>query len=514
MKVLFVHPSGLLHTRAFLRLEPLGLELVAQAARQAGCQAQLVDLQVEQPKTFHKILSDWQPEVVAFSCNYLANIPEIVDLAKASKKRLPGCFVLVGGHSASFTAEELLEHGQGAIDCVLRGESEAAIVNLLEAVRHDRQALAQVPGAVSEQGYGPPPTLLAALGELRPARDLLRKPRRYFIADLDPCASIEFSRGCPWDCSFCSGWIFYGRSYRRISTEVIVDELAHIREPNVFVVDDVALIQASNGFEIGEAIARKGIKKTYYMETRGDVLLRNKEMFRFWKDIGLGYMFLGLEAIDAEGLERFRKRTSLDKNLEALEFARSLDIVAAINLIADPDWDHARFEVVRKFCQEIPEIVNLSVFTPYPGTEAWYTNTRPMATSDYRLFDIQHSVLPTRLPLAEFYRELVETQKVVYNKYLGWKGLGYIAGVAARNLMHGQANFLKTFLNFSQMYNPKLQLADHNKQVLYGMHPPPPPVESIPHEQLYVHVAGERENRAIDETSGHFVESARFDGDH
>ncbi len=54
--------------------------------------------------------------------------------------------------------------------------------------------------------------------------------------------------------------------------------------------------------EIGEAIARAGINKRYYLETRGDVLLRNKEVFRFWKTLGLEYMFLGLEAIDEEGL--------------------------------------------------------------------------------------------------------------------------------------------------------------------------------------------------------------------
>ena len=85
--------------------------------------------------------------------------------------------------------------------------------------------------------------------------------------------------------------------------------------------------------------------------------------------MGLEYMFLGLEAIDEEGLKKFRKRTSLGANFEALEFARSLDIAVAINIIVDPDWDRARFETLRKWCLEIPEIVNISVTTPYPGTE-------------------------------------------------------------------------------------------------------------------------------------------------
>ncbi len=98
-----------------------------------------------------------------------------------------------------------------------------------------------------------------------------------------------------------------------------VDELAQIREPGVFIVNDVAFIQAEHGMAIGEAIARRGIKKQYYLETRGDVLLRNRDVFRLWKKLGLQYIFLGVEAIDADGLTRFRKRVSVSKNFEALE---------------------------------------------------------------------------------------------------------------------------------------------------------------------------------------------------
>src|SRR5262249_12805525 len=241
-------------------------------------------------------------------------------------------FICVGGHSASFTAKAILEQGDGAIDAVLKGEGEASLPRLLEALGSGRSAI-EVPGAVSLAGEGPPPTFVESLDTLRPARDLLRHRRKYFLGTLDPCASIEFSRGCPWDCSFCSAWTFYGRSYRLRSPEEIVADLAAIREPGIFIVDDVAFIREEHGMAIGEAIRRQGIRKEYYLETRGDVLLRNKEVFRFWKELGLCYMFLGLEALDEEGLRKYRKRASLGDNFEALEFARSLGIDVAINII-------------------------------------------------------------------------------------------------------------------------------------------------------------------------------------
>ncbi len=97
-----------MYTRIYLRLEPLGLELVAQAVRRAGHEVRIIDLQVETHRDLFRLIEGWAPEVIAFSCNYLANIPEIVDLAKAIKAARPRCFVCVGGHSASFVAPRSL----------------------------------------------------------------------------------------------------------------------------------------------------------------------------------------------------------------------------------------------------------------------------------------------------------------------------------------------------------------------------------------------------------------------
>ncbi len=353
MKFLAVHPSCLMYSKIYLRLEPLGLELVAAAARRAGHSVRLIDLQCEPHQNFFRLIQRWRPDVIAFSINYLANVPEILDLARATRALLPEAFICVGGHSVSFIPEEILRHAAGAVDCVLIGEGETAIAGLLEALTQSRASLKNVPGCVTLDHRGPPPAFVHSLDDLLPARDLVQHRQKYFIGQLDPAASIEFSRGCPWDCVFCSAWTFYGRNYRVKTPERAVWELAQIREPGIFIVDDVAFIQAEHGMQLGEAIARRGIRKRYYLETRGDVLLRNKEVFQLWKRLGLNTMFLGLEAIDEEGLKRYRKRVTLSKNFEALEFARSLDISVAVNIIADPAWDRERFKVVRDWCLEI-----------------------------------------------------------------------------------------------------------------------------------------------------------------
>jgi hopanoid C-3 methylase len=507
MRLFCVHPGPLTYAQIFLRLEPIGLELVAAAARQAGHAVRLLDLQVDDQRAYFRTIERWQPDVVAFGCNYLANVPEIVDLAKTTKARFPGTFICVGGHSASFTAKALIEHGAGAIDCVLKGEGEASIPLLLAAIEagHDP---AIVPGSVTVGGEGPPPGFVHSLDEVMPARDLLRHRRKYFVGILDPCASIEFSRGCPWDCSFCSAWTFYGRSYRLVSPERVVEDLRRIREPGIFVVDDVAFVHQRHAMELGEAVARARIKKRYYLETRGDVLLRNKEVFRFWKTLGLQYIFIGLEAIDEEGLKRYRKRVSLGRSFEALEFARSLGLIVAINLIADPDWDHERFRIVREWGLEIPEVVNLSVNTPYPGTESWLTEERVLTTRDYRLYDIAHAVMPTRLPLAEFYEELVTTQRAFYRKFAGWRQAYAAAGIVARQLLRGHPNFLKSLYLLDKVYRPELMLADHSAPVAYEI--PLPTAREPRGPSLYIHPPRGRKGRAIDAATENFVEETRI----
>jgi hopanoid C-3 methylase HpnR len=481
------------------------LELIAEAVRQAGHEVQLIDLQVESHKDYFRILNQWQPRVVGFSCNYLANVPEIIDLAEATKKRLPNSFIFVGGHSASFIAEAFLEHAGGAIDCILKGEGEASVGHLLEAV--EPGTWATVPGVVTLNGQGPPPVFVQHLDDLLPARHLLRHRRKYFLGMLDPCASIEFSRGCPWDCTFCSAWTFYGRSYRLKTPETIVAELARIREPGVFVVDDVAFIQADHGFKIAEAIARQGIQKRYYLETRGDVLLRNPDVFKFWRTLGLEYMFLGLEAIDETGLKKYRKRLTLSENFAALAYARSLGIQTAVNIIADPEWDRARFETIRQFCMEIPEIVNISVNTPYPGTETWRTEARKLTTRDYRLFDIQHAVLPTKLSLPEFYHELVKTQQILNHKHMSWKAAKATVKLAAGYLLRGQTNFVKMLWKFNSVYDPNLFLADHQQPVKHEIALPPEPEAQVEPSTLYIHPP--RGRRAIDRATEDFVDKTR-----
>ncbi|MFZ0254674.1 MAG: hopanoid C-3 methylase HpnR [Gammaproteobacteria bacterium] len=465
MKVLLVHPSALLYSQVYLRLEPLGMEYVASALREAGHEVQLIDLQIFRHHHFERQLRSFRPDAVGFSVNYLPNVPEVIDLAKRTKEISPEIFVFLGGHSLSFVTQEVLRYGDGAIDCIIQGEGESTAPAMLAGLPQ----IDAVPGVVTLNAAGPQPTLQANIDRYRPARDLTRKRRKYFIGELDPCASIEFSRGCPWDCSFCSAWTFYGRSYRKADPKWIADEMRRINEPNLFIVDDVAFVHAEHGMAIADAMERLGVRKRFYAETRCDVLIRNEEVFARWTKLGLTYMFLGLESLDAEQLKRFRKRSTPNENFKALEIARKLGIRVAINLITDPSWTEQQFRQAQEWALQVPEIVHLTVATPYPGTELFHSDPPPLTTTDYRLFDIQHAVVPSRLPLRDFYAQLVKTQSIINRKFMGWQTAFGVSRILAGQLVRGQTNFLKMLFRFNRAYNAERFHSDHCKPVRYHL---------------------------------------------
>jgi hopanoid C-3 methylase len=487
MKVLLVHPSALLYSEVYLRLEPLGMECVAGAVERAGHEVRLLDLQVFKHKDFQREIAAFAPEAIGFSVNYLANVPEVIDLARQARARLPRCFIFCGGHSISFISEEVLRHGDGAIDAIVKGEGESTVPAMLQRLPH----VDGTPGVATASGSGPQARMLADINACRPARHLTRKRRKYFIGELDPCASIEFSRGCPWDCSFCSAWTFYGRSYRQADPAVVADEMRTIHEPNVFIVDDVAFIHPDHGMAIADEIERRNIRKRYYLETRCDVLIRNQEVFARWAKLGLTYMFLGLESLDADQLKLFRKRTTPNQNFEALEVARKLGINVAINLISDPSWSREHFRRAQEWASAVPEVVHLTVATPYPGTELFHTESRPLSSLDYRLYDIQHAVIETKLPLREFYEELVKTQEIINRKFMGFKTAVAVSRILAGQLMRGQTNFLQMLFKFSKAYNVDRFYADHFKPVKYSMRGPSDYGHKVKPHELLVHLGVE-----------------------
>ena len=344
MKVLAVHPGPLMYTKIFLRLEPLGLELVAQSARRAGHEVRLIDLQVESHRAFFRLIDAGGRISIAFSCNYLANIPEIVDLAQGAKGAAAAIVHLRrrAQRVVHRQRDPRAWRGRDRLRAARRGRSRRCRCLLAAIEAGDDLAARAGRGHRRRRGAA------ARLSSIRSTSCCRRATCCAIAANISSACSTPAPRSssraaAPGIARSAAPGRFMaaatGWSARSGSSRIC----GSIREPGVFIVDDVAFVQEQHGLEIGEAIARAGIRE--------ELLPGNARRRAAAQQGGVPLLEEARHVLHVpraggdrrRGPAKYRKRVPLGRNFEALEFARSLGINVAINLIADPDWDREQF---------------------------------------------------------------------------------------------------------------------------------------------------------------------------
>jgi len=391
--------------------EPLGLECVGGAVRSRGYDAEVVDLRLDSWTALDRAVDD-PPAAVGISCAFTTDVYPSLEVARFLKERSPELPVVVGGHHASLVPDDFLCPGSG-VDAVAVGEGEWTGVGVMDALRKG-EPLESVPGLLTAankgNGFKPRP-FTRELDELpTPDRALTARYRNRYHHGLVPrSASVETSRGCPFDCNFCSVWVFYERRAGRRSPPSIVRELQGLEEDHVFVTDDIAFLNHDSYRELGERIEASGLKKTYACETRSDLVVRYRDLFARWSRVGLRTIFLGIERIDDAGLDAVRKRTKggSNANVEAIRILREEGIIPMTTFITDPAWGEEDFDRLEEFIDrlKLPN-ASFSILPPLPGTALYNARRAELVTQDYAYYDILHSVLPTRLPLERFYERV------------------------------------------------------------------------------------------------------------
>jgi radical SAM superfamily enzyme YgiQ (UPF0313 family) len=410
MRVAFLKPpiGGILGLEMLTFVEPLGLICIAGGLEEGGHECRVFDLRIDGEEQGLELCREFAPDVVGLQCNFTTERFRTHRLAHRVRELLPGAFVLVGGHDASREPDWF---HRCDVDAVAIGDGEEVMPLLVDALR-DGKDPAAVPGLHLRDGEefrdtGAPPARRELDTLPMPARHLIaRYAPEYYINFRKPLALLETARGCPFKCNFCSVWKFHESSFRQKSPERVVEELLAIEAPNVFITDDIFWMDVRRGEELARQIQAAGIRKYFTVQTRTDIICKFPHLIEMWKDCGDLAIFLGVEAVTDEGLDRVNKKNTASNNEQALEILKELGVGFTPNFIVDPAWDHDDFTRLREWIDKTGAYNSgFSVLTPLPGTDLWDTAKQEVTTTDWEMFDIVHAVLPTRLPLDEFYRE-------------------------------------------------------------------------------------------------------------
>jgi radical SAM superfamily enzyme YgiQ (UPF0313 family) len=383
--------------------EPLALEYIA-AGVSNDHNVMIYDQRLE--NNLVDVIQSFDPQIVGIT-SYSVHVNPVKDLFDQIKTLKPDILTVVGGHHATIVPEDFLSP---SIDLIVMGEGVFAFKEIVTRFEKGED-FDSISGVAFKKNGELVKTEFSKIVDLDaipiPDRSLTAKYRKLYYSEwMQPLASIRTSKGCPFRCNFCALWKLTDGRYLKRSPEKVVEELSGIKEDYVFFADDESLVDAKRMKILAQLIKDTGIKKHYFLYGRTDTIAKNPDLLKMWKEIGLEKVFVGLEFFRDQDLNHIGKGTSTSDNKEAIRILSSLGIEPYPSFIIRPEWQHEDFRELRQYCRSLVlNFAGFAVLTPLPGTDLYDHTKDQLITNDYDYFDFIHTVLPTTLPLKDFYNE-------------------------------------------------------------------------------------------------------------
>lgn len=337
--------------------------------------------------------------------------PEAYRIAR--RVREAGIPVVIGGTHVTFMPDEALAHA----DFCVRGEGEETFAELIDALEAG-SGFASIKGLSYKQGdeirHNPDRGLVADLNAL-PFPDLSLVKGQDRIA-LDP---IITSRGCPYNCSFCSVTPMFGRACRYRDTESVIEELRRCSRKMTFFYDDNFCSNRNRTAELLERMLSEGIARPWCAQVRADIA-RDRELIRLFKRSGCWVLYIGFESASAEALAEYNKRQSVEEMAEAVRILHENRILihGMFVLGAESDDTAGIRRTVDFAMKHGMDTAQFMALTPLPGTACYRQLEQQgrLLTRDWQLYDGHHVVYqPCRLSPYELQRETFRAMKRFYS---------------------------------------------------------------------------------------------------
>jgi radical SAM superfamily enzyme YgiQ (UPF0313 family) len=452
MKILLIQPysSSDLMDRVYL-FEPLALEYLGAGAKLDGHEVRLLDARID--RDISAAVREFRPGVVGLT-GFTSHVNIIRDIAGQVKVIDPETCVIVGGHHATVRPGDF---NDPRIDYIVIGEGVFTFRELL-AVVGGTMDLRQVRGVAVPSPEGllmTSPRPYTALDDLPlPDRSLTAPYRHnYFSEWFKPLASIRTSLGCTARCTFCALWGITGGKYLRRDPQRVIEELQGIVEENIFFCDDESMCDTKRMEQLAQLIEAAGIRKNYFLYARVDTIVKHPELFATWRRIGLAQVFVGMEDFSDARLKAMNKGVTTSQQEEATRILDRLGIIMYASFMVDPDYTQEDFAALKSYVRRLKlKYATFTVMTPLPGTELHETVKERLLTTRPELYDMVHALVPTRLPLPEFYRELATLYRTAVPLYRVLPALCRFGlhGMLLRMKLFGE--FLRRVQSFHQEY--------------------------------------------------------------
>jgi radical SAM superfamily enzyme YgiQ (UPF0313 family) len=337
---------------------------------------------------------DMQCDIAAIS-TITATAPQAYRIADHFKRM--GKTVIMGGPHVTFLPEEALGHA----DYVNLGEGEESMPLLLKALE-EKTPLREVPNLEFMEDGKPVRTekkpFSAPLDSLPfPDFSLVNYGgrKRLFTPFRKMIIPIQTSRGCPFDCTFCSVTGMFGKRYRFRSTESVIRELEQYdhRKHKIFFYDDNFTANKTRAKELLRAMIERGFKFKWSTQVRSDVA-KDPELLDLMYKAGCNILYIGFESVDPVALAAMKKSQTADDIRNAIKVIHKHGIFIHGMFVFgfDTDTKATMRSTIRFAIKEGIDSAQFMILTPLPGSD-FYADIKDSGrifSNDWNSFDAHH----------------------------------------------------------------------------------------------------------------------------
>ncbi len=369
-----------------------GLCFIAAVARREGFNVKILDMGVSDmdDTTLKTYLMTENPRIVGFTGATIA-VSDAARVARAVKKVLPDTLTVIGGSHISSVPEATL-HLYPEFDIGVIGEGEVTMLDLLKLPDPIKGDFSKIDGLAwrndKDISLTNPRELIQDLSWLPlPAVDLLPDIQQnyipaYFSVKRTPAILLMTTRGCPGRCTFCTN-VIHGRKIRQFPMDDLF-ELIHIftekygiKELQIF--DDTFTVNKKRVMEFCERLILEKINVTWSCLARVNGI--TPEMLDLMKRSGCWQICYGIESGDEAMLKKIKKDISLDQVRKTLDMTKQAGISSkGFFIIGYPEETRESLQTTIDLALSLPiDDLAMTIFTPYPGTQAYHDITNNKA---------------------------------------------------------------------------------------------------------------------------------------
>ena len=348
--------------------------------------ADLVLVQSKVRQTVERLVREFSPDVVGLSVMTFQRktAKKIIELVRQLK---PDIRVAVGGYDPSLAVDAYTDNSPGAVDFIIRGEGEVTFRELLRAIEEER-GFDHINGLSYRSGdrfYHTPDRTVNGLenGEIRPPDRAARVLKGYTILGRQVDV-IETSRGCTFDCSFCSIIEMRGRNFFTYSFDRVISDIRDARDRGaraIFIVDDNIVLNVKRFEALCHAIIEAGLNDLDYtvQAMTSSIANHGETLAPLMREAGFRYVFLGIENIledDLKFLKASSKNTRRENGqkagnatLKAIDYIRKnrMYVVGGL-IVGNPDDTRESIQTNLDFAKKYIDWPYIQHPTPYPRT--------------------------------------------------------------------------------------------------------------------------------------------------